>query len=245
MAPDPSTNRAPDAVLLDAGGVFHLPDHDVMWGALRRVGFECERRRLDRAHYAGAARFPPDYDGELPWREMWNAYLDAYLAELHVTEDARPEAKEHLQSEFATAAVWRRVIPGSADGLRSLASTGVALGVVSNADGDVGARLRDQEILQLGPGPGVEVATVIDSGQVGVMKPDPRIFEMALLALDVPAERVWYVGDMPAIDVVGARAAGIRPLLMDPYRFNAHLDVDRVKSLGDVAETVERAQASA
>ncbi len=225
-------------MLLDAGGIFHLPDHDVIVGALRRVGFDCERRRLDRAHYAGAARFGPDYEGELRWRDMWTAYLDAYVAELEVTDELRAEAKEHLESEFSTAAIWRRVIPGSTEGLRVLAATGVRLGVVSNADGDVGARLRDQEVLQLGPGPGVEVETVIDSGQVGVMKPDPRIFEMALLALDLPAERVWYVGDMPAIDVVGARRAGIRPLLMDPHRFNAHLDVDRVRSLADVAVLV-------
>ncbi|MEZ5169878.1 MAG: HAD hydrolase-like protein [Acidimicrobiia bacterium] len=228
----------PDAVLLDAGGIFHLPDHDIVLDALERVGVAVDPELLDRAHYAGAACFPPDYEGELPWREMWERYLAAYVAELEVPDDLRAEATEHLESEFATAAIWRRVIPGSPDGLRTLADTGVRLGVVSNADGDVGARLRDQEVLQLGPGPGVEMETIIDSGQVGVMKPDPRIFEMALLALELPPERVWYVGDMPGIDVAGARRAGIEPFLMDPYGFNSHLDCERVVSLQDLASRV-------
>ncbi len=228
----------PEAVLLDAGGVFHLPDHAVIAAALERVDVVIEPELLHRAHYAGAACFPADYEGELPWREMWERYLAAYVDELDIPEDLRDDAMSHLESEFSTAAIWRRVIPGSADGLRTLSETGVRLGVVSNADGDVGARLRDQEILQLGPGPGVEVETLIDSGQVGVMKPDPRIFEMALIALELTPEQVWYVGDMPGIDVAGARRAGIEPFLMDPFDFNAHLDCERVTSLADLAERI-------
>ena len=40
---------------------------------------------------------------------------------------------------------------------------------------------------------------------------------------------------MPAIDVVGARAAGIRPLVIDPYGFHTGRDYDTVASLRDVA----------
>ena len=231
----------PDAVLLDVGGVFHLPDHDTIKGALQRAGHDADPSRFDRAHYAGAGRFPPDYEGELPWNDMWRAYLDAYVSEVGVPPELAAEAIEHLEAEFSTAAIWRRPVPGSVDGLHELDQTGVPIGVVSNADGDVGARLRDQSLLQVGPGPGVRVATIIDSGMVGVTKPDPRIFHLALVAMDVPAERTWYVGDMPAIDVVGARAAGIRPLLIDPYGFNRGLDCDKVASLAEVAALVRRA----
>ena len=61
------------------------------------------------------------------------------------------------------------------------------LGVVSNADGLIAERLRAQEILQVGPGMGVPVECVIDSGVVGVMKPDARIFEIALTAMGLDA----------------------------------------------------------
>ena len=87
------------------------------------------------------------------------------------------------------------------------------------------------EILQVGPGLGVEVDCVIDSGAVGVMKPDPRIFRMALDAMDVDADDAWYVGDMPGIDVVGARRAGLRPFLIDPLGLHHDADYDRVESL--------------
>ena len=64
---------------------------------------------------------------------------------------------------------------------------------------------------------GVDVDCVIDSGAVGVSKPDPRIFQIALDAIGIEAADAWYVGDMPAIDVVGARAAGLWPIVMDPF----------------------------
>ena len=112
------------------------------------------------------------------------------------------------------------------------------LGIVSNADGLIGQRLAERELLQVGPGIGVEVDCVIDSGAVGIMKPDPRIFHLALEAMDIAAEDAWYVGDMPGIDVVGARAAGLRPFVMDPHGLHHDADYDRVESLAELARLV-------
>ena len=114
------------------------------------------------------------------------------------------------------------------------------LGIVSNADGMIGERLRARELLQVGPGIGVEVDCVIDSGAVGVMKPDPRIFTLALDAMGVEAGDAWYVGDMPGIDVVGARRAGLRPFLVDPLGLHEQADYERVVSLTDLAQRVAR-----
>jgi putative hydrolase of the HAD superfamily len=46
-------------------------------------------------------------------------------------------------------------------------------------------------------------------------KPDPRIFELACERVGVPAERSAHVGDHMYADVIGARAAGMRPVLID------------------------------
>jgi putative hydrolase of the HAD superfamily len=55
----------------------------------------------------------------------------------------------------------------------------------------------------------------VTSAEVGARKPDPAIFAAALeLAGCEPAEAL-HVGDTPEEDVAGARAAGIRPLLID------------------------------
>lgn len=224
-----------EAVLLDVGGIFHLPSHAHVLGACERAGFVGDAERLDRAHYRGTTAFHTDYPGELPWNELWSAYLDLYVEELGVPEDSRDEVIEHLQQEFTAGGLWSRIIPGSIDDLRALAATGVRLGVVSNAEGTVAAQLREGEVLQVGPGIGVPVECVIDSGEVGVLKPDPRIFTIALDAMALRPDQAWYVGDMPGIDVVGARAAGLHPIVMDPFGFHGGHDYETVTSLRDVA----------
>jgi putative hydrolase of the HAD superfamily len=226
-------------VLLDVGGIFHLPSHEHVLGACRRGGFDADAGQLDRAHYRGTTSFHTEYTGELPWNEMWAGYLDRYVDELGVADDVRPDVIEHLQQEFTAGGLWSRIIPGSVDDLRVLAATGVRLGVVSNAEGTVAVQLREGEVLQVGPGIGVPVDCVIDSGEVGVLKPDPRIFVIALDALGLRPDQVWYVGDMPGIDVVGARAAGIAPLVIDPFGFHAGHDYETVASLREVAKRVE------
>jgi putative hydrolase of the HAD superfamily len=228
----------PKAVLLDVGGVFLVPTHDRIMGAFARAGFTPSVGILDRAHYAGALTFPFTADETIDWATRWRAYLDGYMTECGTPDEMREDVHQHLDSEFADAALWLREFPGSRDGLRELAATGVRLGIISNADGLIGGRLAEAEILQVGPGLGVAVECVIDSGAVGVMKPDPRIFRLALDAMDIAAADAWYVGDMPGIDVIGARAAGLHPVLMDPYELHLDADYDRIGSLSELAKIV-------
>ncbi|MBA2326361.1 MAG: HAD-IA family hydrolase [Actinobacteria bacterium] len=229
-----------DAVLLDVGGVFVLPDHDRISAAIARGGVQVDRDRLDRAHYEGVSVLSEFNEGD---REVWKTYNRAYARTAGVPDDAIDEVVEHLLNEFSTGGVWRRVVPGSVDALRALAALDVGLAIVSNADGNAEERLLEQRVCQIGQGPGVEVDTIIDSEVVGVAKPDPRIFEMALDRLGVPADRALHVGDTPAADVDGARAAGVRPVLVDPYDLHGHLEVERVPALADVVELVAKANA--
>jgi putative hydrolase of the HAD superfamily len=226
----------PEAVLCDVGGIFHLPDHERIVDAFARGGFAARAEDLDRAHYAGAAALDTGADPD--WPAFWEGYLDAYVRECGTPADARDEVLEHLRSEFATGSLWSRVVPGSVGGLRELADTGVRLGVISNADGLVGERLREQDVLQVGPGLGVAVECLIDSGVVGVAKPDPRIFRIALEALGIEASDAWYRGDTPAVDVVGARAAGVHPVALDPFGFQRDRGFDTVASLSELAAVV-------
>ncbi|MBK5288886.1 MAG: HAD hydrolase-like protein [Acidimicrobiia bacterium] len=228
----------PAAVLLDVGGIFLLPDHGRIVSAYRRAEIEVAADLLDHAHYRAAAEFSVDVDVDADWRGSWQRYLDAYVAACGVPAARRDDAHQHLDSEFADAALWSTVVESARLGLAALASTGVALGIISNADGMMDARLREAEILQVGPGGGIEVGCLIDSGSVGVMKPDPRIFELGLTALDIAAADTWYLGDMPAFDVVGARRAGIRPFLMDPLDLHLEQDYDRVGSLLELADRI-------
>lgn len=232
-------NRRPRAVLLDVGGVFHLPNRSTISAAMSRAGYEItDAAAIDRAHYTAIGVFTLDSGPDVDSAPVWERYITEYARTLGATADDLSDVVQHLAAEFATVALWEDTIEGSREGLEELKATGVVVGIVSNADGSVEARLRDQGVLQVGPGAGIEVACVIDSGAVGVSKPDPRIFRIALEAIDVEARDTWYVGDTPGIDVVGARAAGIHPLLMDPCQLHGDLDVDTVQSLSDVARLV-------
>jgi len=69
-------------------------------------------------------------------------------------------------------------------------------------------------------GAGVPVGVIVDSAVVGVAKPDPAIFRIALDALGVPASgTVLFVGDSLRYDVAGAIAAGLQPVHFDPYGY--------------------------
>jgi putative hydrolase of the HAD superfamily len=228
-----------EAVLIDVGGVLLLPDHDRIAAALAQADVHVDRDLLDHAHYAGVAALDQFTEGD---REIWVRYNRAFARACNTPEDALDDAVEHLLNEFATGAVWSRIIPGSVEALQDLAALDVKLAIVSNADGDTEQRLRELGICQIGPGPGVEMAAILDSTVVGVAKPDPRIFELALDSLDVPAESTMHVGDTPGADVDGARAAGVHPVLLDPFELHTDLDVERVGSLADVVGLVQSGQ---
>jgi putative hydrolase of the HAD superfamily len=234
------------AVLLDVGGVITTPDHEMLRGALKSAGADPSEATLDRAHYAGMSGLDAGFlaTGKLNWRQ----YDAAVARVVGVAEDRIAEAVEGLEAAWRLIGGWHRIVPGCLDGLRQLAETGIRLGVVSNADGTVADQLVAARVLQVGEGHGVEVTVVVDSTVVGIEKPDPRIFTVALEALGIDAEatsRVVHVGDSIFADVTGARAAGLRPLHLDPYGDcpAPEGDHEHVRSLAEVAALVRSAQA--
>ena len=93
-------------------------------------------------------------------------------------------------------------------------------------------------IAQVGPGPGIELVALVDSGVVGVAKPDPRIFDHVLGPLGLPAPRCAYVGDSVRNDVVGARAAGLWPVRLDPHGAAAGAGHATIRSLHELADAL-------
>lgn len=219
--------------------MFLLPSHSHIRSALQNVDHAvADDTAIDRAHYVAVRVFPMELEGDEFMGPFWTDYLDTYARSLDVGDELIPDAIEHLRNEYVTGALWSQVVDGSVDGLAELVDTGVPVGIVSNSDGTIERRLQELGILQVGPGDGVEVRCVVDSGSVGVEKPDPRIFDFALDSLGLSPESVWYVGDTPAFDVTGARRAGLVPILMDPFGVNGDFGVSCVRSLGEVARMV-------
>ncbi len=213
----------PQAILLDAGGVLLLPDPWVVAGILRAAGGSLDPAVVPRAHYAGVAAM--DARRSTDWT-VYNRVLVRFAdVPLARTDDALAGLSEFFRSPVA--GVWNVVPEGVVEHLRDLAATGVAIGVVSNADGEVEAALRRC---------GIPFDVVIDSTVVGYAKPAPEIFGFALDRLNVAPADAVHVGDMASADVDGAHAAGVRPLHLDPFGDCAYPagHHDHVRSLAEV-----------
>jgi putative hydrolase of the HAD superfamily len=229
------TTRPYDVVFLDAGGVLVCPNTDLIVERFAEAGFTIDPALLFAAHYHGV--FAIDRAQAEP--EVFDDYHVAYSHHLGLGLGLVPsrlaEAAAVLQGLWERSSLWSQATPWAEDGLAAIAATGVPIVVVSNADGTVADVLRGVGLLQVGSGPGVPVAAIIDSGAVGVAKPDPAIFEIALDVVGATADRAIHVGDAYQYDVLGARAAGIRPVLVDPLGIRHDADCDRVASLLEVA----------
>ena len=112
------------------------------------------------------------------------------------------------------------------------------MGVVSNASGQIEAMLR-REICQVGVGDHVEMRCIVDSHVVGVAKPDPAIFDHTLAHFaEFDRSRIAYVGDSVTMDIGAATAAGLHPILLDPYDDHAGADFERIESSPNSSPTV-------
>jgi putative hydrolase of the HAD superfamily len=211
---------SPSAVLIDVGGVLVLPPRAALVGALAAEGIAtAEHGDPELFHYEGVRHVdghPPVADGD---------HILTYTAGVATSlgvDEALVRKASVLLAGVLDGMAWSQVLSGARPGLRALADAGVPVGVVSNSDGTVERQLLDTELCQVGEGAGVPVAVVVDSHVVGVTKPDPAIFHFALDAMDVDPSECLYVGDTVTYDVTGARAAGLRPVHLDPYRLCAH-----------------------
>ena len=230
MSAEPVAARF-DAVLFDAGGVLVLPDPTVLAPLLAYFGGDSSIDAHRRAHYAGMKAKSDVSAAE----SSWTVYNDAYVASVDVDERDREEAAEVLE-RTRYHHTWRWVIPESRTALDRFAVAAVPMGVVSNASGQIEAMLR-REIAQVGPGPHVEMRVIVDSHVVGIAKPDPAIFDHALPAFsEFERGRIAYVGDSVTMDIGAASAAGLHPILLDPYDDHVGADFERIGSLHDLAD---------
>ena len=208
-ASDRPSATAFDAVIFDAGGVLLLPDVDAGRAAILTLGHESRPEEWHRAYYA--ANLVVDAMEVVDWPSIRRAIA----SELGIPA-AQLDAAVPLIEELILSTPWVAVLQAR-DVLWSLSEAGYQLAVVSNAFGTVEAELHGLGICSVMGGTMPAVGAVIDSHVVGLEKPDPRIFQLALEALGVAPSRGIYVGDTVKFDVLGAQAAGLHPVHVDPF----------------------------
>ncbi len=134
----------------------------------------------------------------------WHQLMEQLLSGAGVA-DPEPLV-EWLWTEQRRANLWRRPIPDMVDLARELARNGAIVGVLSNSEGTLAELLAEIGVAD-------PFTAIIDSGRVGISKPDPRIFAHALEALGAHGDvRPIHIGDSWPADVAGARGAGWRAI---------------------------------
>ncbi|MGO9964004.1 MAG: HAD family hydrolase [Acidimicrobiales bacterium] len=197
------------SVTLDAGGVLLLPDPVALRFILGDFGAYPENATCWRAHFEMLRQL--DDDPVPDWHEMGRLLASA----LGVLPQFQDEAGKAIVTEVYEGTAWVAA-PGAAEALGRLAAAGYRLAVVSNTfQGGMEELLLRTGLCSVS-GDFAPVAAVIDSHVVGVMKPDTRIFELALRALKASPAECVHVGDSVRYDVIGAQAAGMTAVHIDP-----------------------------
>lgn len=210
-------------ILFDAGGTLVFPNFTRIATELAREHVVADPLVLARAE--AQVRFDldrPEIVAATDDVERWRRYL-RMLAVAAGLEPMPEVVLERLKAYHDTHNLWEDVPDDVVPALEALRSR-VRMGVVSNANGTVRAKFE-----RLGLARFFEV--IVDSHEEGIEKPDARIFATALERMGGSATETAYVGDLYHVDVVGARAAGLRPFLIDPRGFHAHQDVERIETL--------------
>lgn len=219
------------ALFLDAGSVLVHPNWHRVAAALARHGVEVSFARLAAAD--PRARHSLDTPASVAAhddRDRGLVYFERLVAGAGVAlSEATGAALADLVEEHVRRNLWDLVPDDVPPALERLGRLGLPMSVVSNANGTVRDLLGDLGLLR-------HFRAVVDSAEEGVEKPDPRLFRIALERVGAEAASTLHVGDLYHVDVVGARAAGLRAALLDPAGLYRGADCPRFASLGELAD---------
>jgi len=222
------------AVIFDAGNTVMLINYGVVIEALAAEGFDVEESAVREAEYRARVRL----DSILAKRnstespQIFQTYMQFVCENLGVQWGAAAERALHRMAEYHREHnLWNQPNPQAHAVLETLHGHGLTLGMISNSNGWV-----EQLVMESGLRPYFHF--VLDSRLVGVEKPDPRIFQIALDQVGISPAEALYIGDLYSIDVVGSRAAGMHAILLDPAGLWDHVDCPKARDLSEAADLV-------
>jgi HAD superfamily hydrolase (TIGR01549 family) len=203
------------AILFDAGNTLIRMDYAAIAAELRRHGSVVTAEQVQRAEWRARVRldadlFAPQGSFSTESRNTGDHYARCLLEGAGVTDAAVIRAVTEWRRTYnPPIGLWTVAEPEAAAALALVRNAGLVAGVVSNSNGTIRRILEGLDLTR-------HLDFVLDSQEEGLEKPDPRIFERALGRAGVAPGEAAYIGDLYSVDVVGARRAGLRAVLMDP-----------------------------
>lgn len=221
-------------VCLDAGGVLVFPNWTRVSLLLAQHGLHASAEWLAEADLRARPVFDrPEVVGASNNAGHARRYYEHVMEAAGLRHgEALTAALAALRASHRERNLWDVPAADARAALSRMRATGRRLVVVSNADGRLA-----EALASAGLAPFFDAA--IDSHEVGVEKPDPRIFAIALEQVGGEPAQAAHVGDLYHVDVVGARAAGLTPVLVDPLDLQPDADCERVRSLTELAARLD------
>jgi len=223
------------AVFMDAGNTLVFPRLEVIITELKEHGQAATPEDFYAAERAAKQKlddwlWPQIRAGEVPKQidfYYWSEYLRALMDRLGPPESKRGELTHRLIESFQNIRVWSRVMPDTPAFLEGLLAQGYLLGVISNSTGTL-----EDQLVRLGLARYFRV--ILDSAIVGIQKPHPGIFRLALERTAVEGSEAVFVGDTYATDVGGAQLAGLTGVLMDSVGAYPEAECPKISSLPEL-----------
>lgn len=209
--------KKPKVIFLDAvGTLFGVRGSvgEVYSAIAREFGVDVPADALNLAFYqsfkeAGLPVFdasPEDIPGcEHEW---WEAIAFFTFERVDASQQFSdfPAFFDKLYAHFATSEPWI-LYPDVRSSLEKWRSLGITLGIISNFDTRIYSVLKALELEDF-------FTSVTISSEAIAAKPDPKIFSKALEKHNCAPQEAWHIGDSLKEDYQGAKAAGLRGILI-------------------------------
>jgi putative hydrolase of the HAD superfamily len=228
------------AVFFDAGNTLLFPRLEELAQDLTAQGYPATVEDFHAAEREGKQKldewvWPQVRKGVVPRtvdHVYWSEYLRALMVRIGAPESEQVRLVRRVADRFRDLQLWSVVLPDTVPFLEWLRAQGYYLAVVSNSVGTM-----EQHLMRMGLGQYFQA--VLDSGVLGVEKPHPEIFRMALERAGVTASEAVFVGDTHATDIAGAQLAGLTGVLMDYVGAYPHVECPRIRSLPGLQKVLE------
>ncbi|NLI77040.1 MAG: HAD family hydrolase [Candidatus Riflebacteria bacterium] len=234
---DSTPPRRWTGIFFDVGGTLLYPDPVVIGDHLEGIlGRGLPEDRVFAAIQFGSVAIDQAIAQGQSIERWWHLFFGSVLCHLGFDGAATRSRLDALVSDLRACHekknLWSYLLPSTHGVLETLQGKGFHLGVISNSDGKVRGQLEEAGLAPFFP-------FILDSHVVGCEKPDPAIFRLALQESGLPASEVLYIGDIVAIDAVGATGVGMSALILDPLRLRAGAAVPTIAGLADLPAWLE------
>ena len=223
------------AIFFDAGNTLVYPRLDERAHDLTEAGFPAGVEDFHAAERTAKQRldewlWPQIRIGDVPRtidRRYWTDYLTELMRLVGAPEAEHARLTALLYDGFRNIRTWSVVMAETPSYLASLKERGYFLGVISNSVGTIEDQLQNVGLRSY-------FQAVLDSAIVGVEKPHPEIFQLALRNAQVAPNETVFVGDTNATDVGGAQLAGLHGVLIDRVGAYPQAESPRILSLPEL-----------